>query len=43
MLGDDRDDMAHFLRTTGFLFVREVFAANEVAGMKSAFADSCVT
>ena len=30
--GDDREDMAHFLRTAGYLFVRGVFGAAEVAG-----------
>ena len=30
--GDDREDMAHFLRTAGYLFVRGVFGADEVAG-----------
>ncbi len=29
-LDDDRDDMAHFLRTAGYLFVRNVFSASEV-------------
>jgi hypothetical protein len=29
---DDREDMAHFLRTAGYLFVRGVFGAGEVAG-----------
>jgi hypothetical protein len=31
-LGGDREEMAHFLRTAGYLFVRGVFAADEVAG-----------
>ncbi len=30
--GDDREDMAHFLRTAGYLFVRRVFTAEEIAG-----------
>jgi hypothetical protein len=30
--GGDRADMAHFLRTAGYLFVRDVFTADEVAG-----------
>jgi hypothetical protein len=30
-LDDDRADMAHFLRTAGYLFVREVFSKDEVA------------
>ncbi len=29
--GDDREDMEHFLRTAGYLFVRGVFAADEAA------------
>ena len=29
-LTDDRDDMAHFLRTTGYLIVRGVFATSEI-------------
>lgn len=32
---DDPEDMAHFLRTTGYLFVRSVFASDEI----SAFLD----
>lgn len=28
--GDDRDDMAHFLRTAGYLLLRDVFAPDEV-------------
>jgi hypothetical protein len=31
-LDDDRADMAHFLRTAGYLFVRDVFSAAEVVG-----------
>ena len=31
--GDDRDDMAHFLRTAGYLFVRGVFSGDEAARM----------
>jgi hypothetical protein len=30
-LDDDREDMAHFLRTTGYLFVRDVFQPAEIA------------
>ena len=30
--GDDREDMAHFLRTAGYLLVREVFAPEEIEG-----------
>ena len=30
-LGPDREDMAHFLRTAGYLFVRDVFGADEIA------------
>ena len=29
---DEREDMAHFLRTAGYLFVRGVFSADEAAG-----------
>lgn len=32
--GDDRDDMAHFLRTAGFLLVEQVFTAQEVARLR---------
>lgn len=32
--GDDRADMAHFLGTAGYLFVRGVFAADEVTRMR---------
>lgn len=31
--GDDRDDMAHFLRTAGYLFVRGVFSSGETQRM----------
>lgn len=31
-LDDDPDDLAHFLRTAGYLFVRRVFSSEEVAG-----------
>jgi len=31
-LASAREDMAHFLRTAGYLFVRDVFAAEEIAG-----------
>ncbi len=34
-LGDDREDMAHFLRTAGYLFVRDAFSAGEVARFRS--------
>ena len=30
-LGDGREEMAHFLRTAGYLAVREVFSPDEVA------------
>ncbi|MEN8183852.1 MAG: phytanoyl-CoA dioxygenase family protein [Myxococcota bacterium] len=30
-LDDDPEDMAHFLRTAGYLFVRDVFAPEEIA------------
>jgi hypothetical protein len=30
--GDDREDMAHFLRAAGYLFVRGLFSAQEIAG-----------
>jgi len=31
-LADEREDMAHFLRSAGYCFVRGVFGADEVAG-----------
>ncbi len=31
-LYDDREDMAHFLRTAGYLFVRDVFTSAEIQG-----------
>ncbi|MGH7288163.1 MAG: phytanoyl-CoA dioxygenase family protein [Myxococcota bacterium] len=31
----DREDMAHFLRTAGYLFVRDVFDADEVAALRA--------
>ncbi len=34
-LQDDRDDMAHFLHTAGYLFVRDAFRADEVAGFRA--------
>jgi len=34
-LASDRADMAHFLDTAGYLFVREVFSADEVAGFRA--------
>jgi len=33
--GDDREDMAHFLRTAGYLFVRGVFGAAEIAALRT--------
>jgi hypothetical protein len=33
--GSDRDDMAHFLRTAGYLFVRDVFRADEIARFRA--------
>ncbi len=33
-LDSDRDDMAHFLATAGYLFVRGVFAGDEIAAMR---------
>jgi hypothetical protein len=34
-LADDRKEMAHFLRTTGYLFVRDVFSQEEIDGFLS--------
>ena len=34
-LASDREDMAHFLRTAGYLFVRGVFAAGEIAALRA--------
>jgi len=34
-LGDDSEEMAHFLRTAGYLFVREAFAPEEVAALQA--------
>jgi hypothetical protein len=34
-LAADREDMAHFLRSAGYLFVRGVFAAEEIAALRS--------
>jgi hypothetical protein len=34
-LASDREDMAHFLRTAGYLFVRGVFAADEIAALRA--------
>ena len=34
-LADDRDEMAHFLRTTGYLVVRGAFAASEIDGLNA--------
>jgi ectoine hydroxylase-related dioxygenase (phytanoyl-CoA dioxygenase family) len=31
-LDDEREDMAHFMRTVGYLFVRDVFEPDEIAG-----------
>jgi ectoine hydroxylase-related dioxygenase (phytanoyl-CoA dioxygenase family) len=31
----DRDEMAHFLRSAGYLFVRDVFAADEIDAMRA--------
>jgi ectoine hydroxylase-related dioxygenase (phytanoyl-CoA dioxygenase family) len=33
--GADREDMAHFLRTAGYLFVRGVFDAGEIAALRA--------
>jgi hypothetical protein len=33
--GDDRGEMAHFLRTAGYLFVRGVFRGEEIAAFRS--------
>jgi len=30
--GDDREEMAHFLRSAGYLFARRVFSSEEIAG-----------
>ncbi len=35
-LDDDREEMAHFLRTAGFLLVKNVFSAREIADMQAA-------
>jgi len=34
-LASDREDMAHFLRTAGYLFVRGVFAEGEIAAFRA--------
>jgi hypothetical protein len=34
-LACDRDDMAHFLRTAGYLFVRGVFGADEIRALRA--------
>jgi hypothetical protein len=34
-IADDREEMAHFLRTAGFLHVRGVFSAEEIATFKA--------
>jgi hypothetical protein len=34
-LASDREDMAHFLRTAGYLFVRGVFGADEIAALRA--------
>ena len=33
-LESEREDMAHFLRTAGYLFVRGVFSSDEIAGFR---------
>jgi len=33
--GDDREDMAHFLRTAGYLWIRGVFSREEVAVLRA--------
>lgn len=33
-LDDDREEMAHFLRTAGYLWVREAFSPSEVAALR---------
>lgn len=42
-LGDDRDDMAHFLRTAGYLVVRGVFASSEIDELNSLVAGEKAT
>jgi ectoine hydroxylase-related dioxygenase (phytanoyl-CoA dioxygenase family) len=34
-LASDREDMAHFLRTAGYLFVRDVFGADEITRLRA--------
>ena len=34
LVSDDREDMAHFLRTAGYLFVRDVFRADDIAAFR---------
>ena len=41
-LHDDHDEMAHFLRTTGYLVVRGVFSAGEVDELNALIADEKV-
>src|SRR6476659_4566784 len=38
-LSDDRDDMAHFLRTTGYLVIRGAFARDEIDELNALIAD----
>ena len=34
LASDDREEMAHFLRTAGYVFVRDVFSADEIAAFR---------
>lgn len=34
-LGDDREEMAHFLRTAGYVFMKDVFSPEEVAQLRA--------
>ena len=34
LVSDDREDMAHFLRTAGYLFVKDVFRADDIAAFR---------
>src|SRR5436853_238142 len=34
LVSDDREDMAHFLRTAGYLFVRDVFRADDIVAFR---------
>jgi hypothetical protein len=38
-LASDREDMAHFLRTAGYLFVRGVFGEGEIAALRAEAAE----